>query len=203
MRDAAAIASRKPELFPRRMISSISGGRLCKTTWSWSVACCPQERPIESILCGWTYVCGCEVSFVESQLLIEVELFGQGSVTSAESTSTPGIISTCTCRLLISYTNLRKNMSLTCQNVARSCIRSLRSSSNVRISAVTLSQRRKASPARRWASTDAATNPKVAGIVDQISQLTLLETADLVSSLKASNFWLIANISTVWKMLTR
>ncbi|KAH8653671.1 54S ribosomal protein L12 [Xylariales sp. PMI_506] len=31
----------------------------------------------------------------------------------------------------------------------------------------------------------AAANPKIAGIVDQISQLTLLETADLVSSLKA------------------
>ena len=29
-----------------------------------------------------------------------------------------------------------------------------------------------------------STNPKIAGIVDQISQLTLLETADLVSTLK-------------------
>jgi len=40
--------------------------------------------------------------------------------------------------------------------------------------------------ARRWQSTDAAapTNPKIATIVDQISQLTLLETADLVSTLK-------------------
>ncbi|KAK8194606.1 mitochondrial 54S ribosomal protein bL12m, partial [Phyllosticta capitalensis] len=40
---------------------------------------------------------------------------------------------------------------------------------------------------RRWQSTEAAaapTNPKIANIVDQISQLTLLETADLVSSLK-------------------
>jgi len=74
---------------------------------------------------------------------------------------------------------------LTCQNAARSCIRSLRSSLNVRISAVALSQRQKSSPTRRWASTDATTNPKVAGIVDQISQLTLLETADLVSSLKS------------------
>jgi hypothetical protein len=35
---------------------------------------------------------------------------------------------------------------------------------------------------RRWASGDA--NPKIATIVDQISQLTLLETADLVSTLK-------------------
>ncbi|EXJ89524.1 hypothetical protein A1O3_02591 [Capronia epimyces CBS 606.96] len=41
---------------------------------------------------------------------------------------------------------------------------------------------------RRWQSTDAAaapTNPKIASIVDQISQLTLLETADLVASLKS------------------
>ncbi|EXJ64168.1 50S ribosomal protein L7/L12 [Cladophialophora yegresii CBS 114405] len=41
---------------------------------------------------------------------------------------------------------------------------------------------------RRWQSTDASaalTNPKIAGIVDQISQLTLLETADLVASLKS------------------
>ena len=40
---------------------------------------------------------------------------------------------------------------------------------------------------RRWHSTEAAevpANPKIAGIVDQISQLTLLETADLVSTLK-------------------
>ncbi|KAF2233456.1 ClpS-like protein [Viridothelium virens] len=39
---------------------------------------------------------------------------------------------------------------------------------------------------RRWQSTEvgAPSNPKIAGIVDQISQLTLLETADLVSTLK-------------------
>ncbi|CAF9923905.1 MAG: hypothetical protein GOMPHAMPRED_003482 [Gomphillus americanus] len=43
---------------------------------------------------------------------------------------------------------------------------------------------------RRWETTAAAaaaaasTNPKIAQIVDQISQLTLLETADLVSTLK-------------------
>ncbi|KIW15953.1 ribosomal protein L7/L12 [Exophiala spinifera] len=41
---------------------------------------------------------------------------------------------------------------------------------------------------KRWQSTDAATaptNPKISAIVDQISQLTLLETADLVTSLKS------------------
>jgi hypothetical protein len=38
---------------------------------------------------------------------------------------------------------------------------------------------------RRWQSDAAAsTNPKISTIVDQISQLTLLETADLVSTLK-------------------
>lgn len=42
-------------------------------------------------------------------------------------------------------------------------------------------QKRK--PSRRWASTTA--NPKISQIVDQISKLTLLETADLVSNLKA------------------
>ncbi|KAK7892994.1 54S ribosomal protein L12, mitochondrial [Exophiala xenobiotica] len=42
--------------------------------------------------------------------------------------------------------------------------------------------------ARRWQSTEAAaapTDPKISAIVDQISQLTLLETADLVASLKS------------------
>ena len=47
---------------------------------------------------------------------------------------------------------------------------------------------------QRWQSTDAAApaNPKIATIVDQISQLTLLETADLVSTLKVRHFWLLA-----------
>ena len=42
-------------------------------------------------------------------------------------------------------------------------------------------------PSRRWQSTNAATaatSPKISTIVDQISQLTLLETGDLVASLK-------------------
>ena len=48
-------------------------------------------------------------------------------------------------------------------------------------------------PSRRWESTTAesASNPKIASIVDQIGQLTLLETADLVSNLKASLFALL------------
>jgi hypothetical protein len=39
-------------------------------------------------------------------------------------------------------------------------------------------------PAKRWNSTAAPTDPKIASIVDQISGLTLLQTAELVSSLK-------------------
>ncbi|KAK0118513.1 hypothetical protein ONS95_007404 [Cadophora gregata] len=76
-------------------------------------------------------------------------------------------------------------MSLSCQSAARSCVRSLRSSSSLRLSSAAVAQRRN-TPARRWASTEtAAANPKISGIVDQISQLTLLETADLVASLKS------------------
>ena len=59
--------------------------------------------------------------------------------------------------------------------------------SSVRIASTYLPSARTPS-SRRWESTEAAsaapTNPKIAQIVDQISQLTLLETADLVSSLK-------------------
>ncbi|CAL3970614.1 hypothetical protein PZA11_007087 [Diplocarpon coronariae] len=76
-------------------------------------------------------------------------------------------------------------MSLSCQSTARTCVRSLRSSSSLRRSAAAVAQRRN-TPARRWQSTEtAAVNPKISGIVDQISQLTLLETADLVASLKS------------------
>ncbi|TVY82547.1 54S ribosomal protein L12, partial [Lachnellula suecica] len=68
-------------------------------------------------------------------------------------------------------------MSMTCQAAARSCVRSLRLQSP----RTCLAQAQR----RRWASTEATvSNPKISGIVDQISQLTLLETADLVSSLK-------------------
>ncbi|QSZ31357.1 hypothetical protein DSL72_000922 [Monilinia vaccinii-corymbosi] len=73
-------------------------------------------------------------------------------------------------------------MSLSCQSVARSCIRSLGSSSSLRVSTASLAQRR--NPSARWTST-ASASPKISGLVDQISQLTLLETADLVASLKS------------------
>jgi large subunit ribosomal protein L7/L12 len=103
-------------------------------------------------------------------------------------------------------------MSLSCQSAARSCIRSLRSSSSLRIALVSKAERRNPSPARRWASTEASANPKVSGIVDQISQLTLLETADLVASLKVrpsatvEPSWSFSGLRTsanVWILQTR
>ncbi|GAP86508.1 putative 54S ribosomal protein l12 [Rosellinia necatrix] len=74
-------------------------------------------------------------------------------------------------------------MSVPCRYAARSCARSLRTGSSLRVATPFLQNT--TSTSRRYNSTEAApTNPKIAGIVDQISQLTLLETADLVSSLK-------------------
>src|SRR5690606_22242451 len=76
------------------------------------------------------------------------------------------------------------DMSLSSRYVARRCARQLRSGALLRPSTVA----RIASTSRRYNSTEtqaaAPENPKIAAIVDQISQLTLLETADLVSSLK-------------------
>ncbi|KAI9852994.1 MAG: hypothetical protein M1838_002773 [Thelocarpon superellum] len=58
----------------------------------------------------------------------------------------------------------------------------------IRASSTVLPGRRRTSPARRWQSTDAAgaasSNPKISTLVDQIGQLSLLETADLISTLK-------------------
>lgn len=78
---------------------------------------------------------------------------------------------------LITPSFTHPTMSLSCQFAARSAVRSLRAAGGVRVASATLAQ-------RRWNSTEAATNPKISTIVDQISQLTLLETADLVSTLK-------------------
>lgn len=76
-------------------------------------------------------------------------------------------------------------MSLSCRYAAQCCARQIRSTSSLRTTGALAQQR----ITRRYQSTDAAapTNPKIATIVDQISQLTLLETADLVSSLKVGN----------------
>lgn len=74
-------------------------------------------------------------------------------------------------------------MSLSCRYAAQCCARQLRASTTVRASSSLLQH----SISRRYNSTEAAAaNPKITGIVDQISQLTLLETADLVSSLKVA-----------------
>ncbi|KAL2754627.1 hypothetical protein ACRALDRAFT_1070363 [Sodiomyces alcalophilus JCM 7366] len=78
-------------------------------------------------------------------------------------------------------------MAMSCRYAARSCTRQLRSVNSVRASASLLQTRTPAS-ARRYNSTEAApaaADPKIETIVDQISKLTLLETADLVSTLKS------------------
>ncbi|KAK3301991.1 ribosomal protein L7/L12 C-terminal domain-containing protein [Chaetomium strumarium] len=72
-------------------------------------------------------------------------------------------------------------MSLSCRYAAQCCARQLRASSAVPIRASSSLLQRQ----RRYNSTEAAANPKISAIVDQISQLTLLETADLVASLKS------------------
>lgn len=76
-------------------------------------------------------------------------------------------------------------MSLSCRYAAQCCARQIRSTPSVRTNrAVAVAQER---ITRRYQSTEAASapsNPKIGAIVDQISQLTLLETADLVTSLK-------------------
>ncbi|GLA24994.1 hypothetical protein AnigIFM63604_009927 [Aspergillus niger] len=79
-------------------------------------------------------------------------------------------------------------MSVSAQAAARCCRQIVRPTASLRLAPTTyLSQR---TLSRRWQSTEAEAaaaapaNPKITQIVDQISQLTLLETADLVSTLK-------------------
>lgn len=75
-------------------------------------------------------------------------------------------------------------MASPCRFAARSCARQLRSAAAPRSPAQAF---RVSCASRRYNSTEAeAVNPKIADIVDQISKLTLLETADLVSSLKVN-----------------
>ncbi|CAK7271997.1 54S ribosomal protein L12, mitochondrial [Sporothrix epigloea] len=70
---------------------------------------------------------------------------------------------------------------MSCRYAAQRCTQQLRTASRVRTSSLpTLTQRM----ARRHNSTEASLDPKISTIVDQISQLTLLETASLVSTLK-------------------
>ncbi|KAL4943704.1 hypothetical protein BDV06DRAFT_189228 [Aspergillus oleicola] len=74
-------------------------------------------------------------------------------------------------------------MSISSQTAARCCRQLVRPSASLR-----LSTSYQQTINRRWQSTEAAAapaNPKITQIVDQISQLNLLETADLVASLKS------------------
>ncbi|RKF65255.1 54S ribosomal protein L12, mitochondrial [Golovinomyces cichoracearum] len=73
-------------------------------------------------------------------------------------------------------------MPYTCQNLTRGCKQYLRYSEFHRRLGLSTCR---GHINRRYNTTNAATNPKISGIVDQISQLTLLETADLVASLKS------------------
>lgn len=87
---------------------------------------------------------------------------------------------------------LPPKMSYPISPALRNCSRALRPSSRPSIalsSTPFLHQRRIPTPPfhLRHESTAASTNPKITTIVDQISQLTLLETADLVSHLKVPN----------------
>ncbi|CAI7677178.1 54S ribosomal protein L12 [Penicillium cosmopolitanum] len=76
-------------------------------------------------------------------------------------------------------------MSFPIQSAAR-CARQLSGSVRPSSLRIATSYTARTPSYRRWESTEAAapTNPKITQIVDQISTLTLLETADLVSSLK-------------------
>ncbi|KAL8677520.1 MAG: hypothetical protein Q9186_006062 [Xanthomendoza sp. 1 TL-2023] len=70
----------------------------------------------------------------------------------------------------------------------RCCARALRTPSRLpfaRQSVFCRYQQRTPSTRRHETTTAAPSNPKITTIVDQISQLTLLETADLVSTLKS------------------
>jgi transcriptional regulator NrdR family protein len=78
-------------------------------------------------------------------------------------------------------------MSMTCPRCAFRASRLITSRNAIQRSL------RQTQQARRWQSTEAAAtvnliavNPKIDGIVDQIGKLTLLETADLIKSLKVS-----------------
>lgn len=81
-------------------------------------------------------------------------------------------------------------MSFPTQAAAR-CARQLSGSVRPSSLRIATSYTARTPSSRRWESTEAAaaapTNPKIAQIVDQISTLTLLETADLVSSLKVGD----------------
>ncbi|KAL9085465.1 MAG: hypothetical protein Q9165_007615 [Trypethelium subeluteriae] len=78
-------------------------------------------------------------------------------------------------------------MSQVCQRALRRQLLGLSRSERPSISSRSTTAVCRYAASRRWQSTEAGapSNAKIAGIVDQISQLTLLETADLVSTLKS------------------
>jgi hypothetical protein len=88
-------------------------------------------------------------------------------------------------RLSFRSTTHLTTMAMSCRYAAQTCARQLRSTPSARATARLV---RASTTTRRYNSTEAAAavNPKIESIVDQISQLTLLETADLVSTLKVS-----------------
>ncbi|OAA55058.1 50S ribosomal protein l12 [Niveomyces insectorum RCEF 264] len=76
---------------------------------------------------------------------------------------------------------------MSCRYAAQRCAHQVRAASRLRPASASVAALSAVTPsriARRHNSTEAAVDPKISGIVDQISQLTLLETASLVSSLK-------------------
>lgn len=80
----------------------------------------------------------------------------------------------------------RFTMSQTCAMLARRANNASRFSLRAAQKTTIAATQQHMTVRRRWQSTEAvaATNPKIASIVDQIGSLTLLETADLVSTLK-------------------
>ena len=95
--------------------------------------------------------------------------------------------------MLKQFVTANDKMSHSLPSIAsRCCQRNLRPASSLYSQSLGVplnySRQRRKCILRRWLFTDTAAtqaiNPKITGIVDQISQLTLLETADLVASLK-------------------
>ncbi|CAK7567034.1 MAG: 54S ribosomal protein L12, mitochondrial [Sporothrix epigloea] len=70
---------------------------------------------------------------------------------------------------------------MSCRFAAQRCAQHLQTASRVRPASLSIASQRMS---RRYNSTEATLDPKISTIVDQISQLTLLETASLVSTLK-------------------
>lgn len=91
---------------------------------------------------------------------------------------------------LILLSRVSTTMSLSYQSSIKCCARAVKAARPQQCMRISSPLIQRHATSRRWQSTDAAvtsTSPKIQGIVDQISQLTLLETADLVSGLKVKH----------------